>query len=76
MHINLLVRRAKYQQPIRKLKQYDTRSKKCECHFNVRGYLKENNTWKFNVVIGIHNYDLCHKLASHPIVCYLNPEEK
>lgn len=65
-----------YQQPIRKLKQDDTKSRKCDFPFKVRGYRKANSTWKFNAVSGIHSHYFCHKLASHPIVCRLDPEEK
>lgn len=62
--------------PIRKLKYDDIRSRKYECPFKLCGYLKENNTWKFNVVYCIHNHALSDKLVDYPIVCRLIPEEK
>lgn len=46
------------------------------CPFKVRGYRKENNTWKFNVVSGVQNHYLCHKFTEYSIVCRLNPEDK
>ena len=33
-------------------------------------------TWKFNVISGIHNHALHDKVVGHPIVCILNSKEK
>ncbi|XP_050889208.1 uncharacterized protein LOC127094411 [Lathyrus oleraceus] len=35
-----------------------------------------DETWKLNVIFGIHNHALTDKLVSHPIVCRLVPEER
>lgn len=35
-----------------------------------------NNTWTFNVICGVHNHGLGHKLANHMIVCHMNVKEK
>ncbi|XP_058764019.1 uncharacterized protein LOC131637452 [Vicia villosa] len=32
--------------------------------------------WKFSVICGLHNHDLCSKLQGHPSLCRLKPEEK
>ncbi|XP_050895505.1 uncharacterized protein LOC127102138 [Lathyrus oleraceus] len=64
-----------YQSMIRKLKHDGTRSRKCEYPFKLCRYRKANDTWKFNVVSGMHDYALSDKLAGHPIVCRLIPEE-
>lgn len=34
-----------------------------------------NNTGKFNVIGGVHNYDMCRKLVDHSIACRLKDEE-
>lgn len=65
-----------YQPPIKKLKHDNIKSRKCECQFKLHGYHKVNDTWKFNVVSGIHNHVLCQKLVNNPIVCHLIPEKK
>ncbi|XP_058747029.1 uncharacterized protein LOC131620019 [Vicia villosa] len=69
-------RSGKYIRRIQKLKRDDTGSRKCECPFRLCGYLLANNKWKFNVICGLHNYDLCQKLAGHPIASRLLPDEK
>lgn len=33
-----------------------------------------DETWKFNVIFGIHNHALNDKLVRHPIVCCLVPK--
>lgn len=35
-----------------------------------------DETWKFNVISGIHNHALTDKLVSRPIVCLFVPEER
>lgn len=65
-----------YQPRIRKLKWDDTGSRKCECPFKLLGYPMADETWKFNVIFGIDNHGLTDKLADHPIICWLVPEEK
>ncbi|XP_050918559.1 uncharacterized protein LOC127135989 [Lathyrus oleraceus] len=69
-------RSRKYRTPFRNFKRDDTSSRKCECHFKVRGYKLANKNWRFNVICGLHNHDLCEKLVGHPSVCRLIPEEK
>lgn len=64
-----------YQSNIRKLIRYDNKSRKCECPFKLHGYYMEDETWKFNVIFGIHNHALNNKLFDHPIVCLLILEE-
>lgn len=64
-------RSGKYTNLIRKFKWNDTGSRKCECLIKFYGYLMSNNTWRFNVICGIYNYDMCRKLADHPISCRL-----
>ncbi|XP_058783307.1 uncharacterized protein LOC131657983 [Vicia villosa] len=66
-------RKDTYQPNIRKLKRDDTRSRKYECPLKSRGYYMVDETWKFNVIYGIHNHALNDKLAGHPIVCRLVP---
>lgn len=65
-----------YQSKIRRLKRDDTRSRKCECPFNLYGYRMADETWKFNVIFGIHNHILHDKLVGHPIIGRLVSEER
>lgn len=60
-----------YQPLIRTLKQDDTESRKCECLFKLREHRTADETWKFNVISGIHNHALNDKLVGHPFVCRL-----
>ncbi|XP_050897520.1 uncharacterized protein LOC127104377 [Lathyrus oleraceus] len=69
-------RSGKYRNPLQNFKSDDTGSRKCECPFKVRGYMLANKNWRFNVMCGLHNHDLCKKLADHSIACRLMPEEK
>ncbi|XP_050876420.1 uncharacterized protein LOC127080131 [Lathyrus oleraceus] len=69
-------RSGKYITPLWNFKRDDTGSRKCECSFKVRGYMLANKNWRFNVICGLHNHDLCEKLADHPSVRWLIPEEK
>lgn len=69
-------RSGKYTNPIWKLKQDGTGSRKCECPIKLHEYLMVNNTWIFNVICGIHNHDMCRKLIGHPIAFRLKDEEK
>ncbi|XP_050885353.1 uncharacterized protein LOC127090371 [Lathyrus oleraceus] len=69
-------RSEKYKTLLRNFKRGDTGVKKCECLFKVRGYMLANKNWRFNVICGLHNHDLCEKLVGHPSVCQLMPEEK
>ncbi|XP_050915675.1 uncharacterized protein LOC127130752 [Lathyrus oleraceus] len=66
----------KYRTPIWKFKRDDIVSRKCKCPFKWCDYLLENNKWRFNVISGLHNHDMCDKLVGHPIACRLMPEEK
>ncbi|XP_050915838.1 uncharacterized protein LOC127130927 [Lathyrus oleraceus] len=66
----------KYRPLLRYFKRDDTGSRKYECPFKVHGYMLANNKWRFNVICGLYNHDLCEKLVSHPIVYRLMPEEK
>ncbi|XP_050890977.1 uncharacterized protein LOC127096454 [Lathyrus oleraceus] len=65
-----------YVPPIQKLKRDDIESRKCGCPFKFCGYCKVNDTWKFNVIYGIHNHVLQTELVGHPIICRLKPGEK
>ncbi|XP_050919456.1 uncharacterized protein LOC127136999 [Lathyrus oleraceus] len=65
-----------YQPRIRKLKQDVTRSRKYECPFKLHGYHMTDETWKLNVISGIHNHALTDKLVGHPIVCRIVLEER
>lgn len=69
-------RSGKYTTPLRKFKREYTGSRRCDCLFKLRGYLLSNNKWRFNVICGLHNHDMCDKLFGHPIACLLMPEEK
>ncbi|XP_058783295.1 uncharacterized protein LOC131657971 [Vicia villosa] len=69
-------RSGKYANHIRKLKRNDTDSRRYECPFKLCGYLMVNTTWRFNVIFGRHNHDMCYKLVDHPIARRLKPEEK
>ncbi|XP_050895587.1 uncharacterized protein LOC127102230 [Lathyrus oleraceus] len=69
-------RSGKYITPLRNFKKDDNGTRKCDCEFKVRGYMLANKKWRFNVICGLHNHDLCLKLAGHPSVCRLKPKEK
>ncbi|XP_050888790.1 uncharacterized protein LOC127093946 [Lathyrus oleraceus] len=69
-------RSGKYRSPIGNFKRDDIGSRKCECPFKLRGYMLANKKWRFNVICGLHNHDLCEKLSDHQIVCRLMQEEK
>lgn len=69
-------RSGKYRPPLRNFKQDDTSSRKCECPFNLHGYMLANKKLRFNVICDLHNNDMCERLVGHPIVCRLMPEEK
>ncbi|XP_058726691.1 uncharacterized protein LOC131598070 [Vicia villosa] len=72
----LYERSGKYWTPLRKFKRDDMRSRKCECPFKIRGYMLATKKWKFTVICGLHNHELCSKLQGHHSVCRLKPEEK
>ncbi|XP_058725564.1 uncharacterized protein LOC131596844 [Vicia villosa] len=72
----LCERSRKYHPPLRKFKRDNTGTRKCECPFKIRGYMMACKKWKFSVICGLHNHDLCAKLQGHSSVCRLNPEEK
>ncbi|XP_050895720.1 uncharacterized protein LOC127102392 [Lathyrus oleraceus] len=69
-------RSGKYRTPLQNFKRDDTGIRKCDCPFKVRGYMSTNKNSRFNMICGLHNHDLCLKLAGHPSVCRLKPEEK
>ncbi|CAK8533774.1 unnamed protein product [Lathyrus sativus] len=69
-------RSGKYRTPLRNFKRDDTGSRKCKYPFKVHGYMLANKKWRFNVICGLHNHDLCLKLAGHPSVYRIKPEEK
>ncbi|XP_050889882.1 protein FAR-RED ELONGATED HYPOCOTYL 3-like [Lathyrus oleraceus] len=69
-------RNRKYITHLWNFKRDDTGSRKCECPSKVRGYMLANKIWRFNVICGLHNHDLCEKLVGHPSLCQLMPEEK
>lgn len=69
-------RNGKYITPLRNFKRDDIGSRKCECSFKVRDYMLANKNWRFIVICGLQNHNLCEKLAGHPSVCRLMPEVK
>lgn len=69
-------RSGKYTTPLRKLTRDDTSLRKCECLFKLCEYLLKNNKWRFNLICGTNNQDMCHKLVGHPTACCLMLEEK
>ncbi|XP_050893360.1 uncharacterized protein LOC127099673 [Lathyrus oleraceus] len=69
-------RSGKYKYLLRNFKRDNTGSRKCKCPFKVHGYMLANKNWRFNVICGLHNHDLCEKIVGHPSVCQLMPEEK
>ncbi|XP_058726781.1 protein FAR1-RELATED SEQUENCE 5-like [Vicia villosa] len=72
----LCERSRKYHPPLRKFKRDDTCTRKCECPFKIRDYMVASKKWRFSVICGLHNHDMCGKLQGHPSVCRLKPEEK
>lgn len=62
--------------PLQKFKLDYSSSRKCETYFKLVGYLLENNKWIFNVIINLHNHDMCDNLANHHIARHLMPEKK
>ncbi|XP_058782668.1 uncharacterized protein LOC131657225 [Vicia villosa] len=72
----LCERSVKYQTPLRKFKRDDTGSR------NVKVLLKfvvtclATKKWKFSVIYGLYNHELCSKLQGHPSVCRLKPKGK
>ncbi|XP_058733979.1 uncharacterized protein LOC131605663 [Vicia villosa] len=72
----LCERSGKYHPSLRKFKRDDTGTRKCECPFKIRGYMVASKKWRFNVICGLHNHDMCGKLQGHPNVCQVRPEEK
>ncbi|XP_050916349.1 protein FAR1-RELATED SEQUENCE 6-like [Lathyrus oleraceus] len=69
-------RSEKYIPLLRNFKRNVIGSRKCGCPVKLCGYMLANKKWRFNVIYGLHNHDLCEKLVGHPIVCRLMPEEK
>jgi len=61
----------------KKLKHEATRSRKCGCLFNVRGYVsKELNAWKFSNLNGYHNYEMFPYLEGHLLAERLMENDK
>lgn len=69
-------RSGKYRPLIQNFKRDDIGSRKRECPFKFCGYMLENNKWRFNVICGWYNHDLCENLVGRPFVCRLKAEEK
>ena len=44
--------------------------------FKLHEYRIMDETWKFNVILDIHNHALNDKLAGLPVICRLVPEER
>ncbi|XP_050891220.1 uncharacterized protein LOC127096711 isoform X2 [Lathyrus oleraceus] len=65
-----------YKKSKKQLNHQDTKSKKCECPFRLRGYFLSSGVWKVNVVCGKHNHEMTENLQGHPIASRLNVEEK
>ncbi|XP_058746437.1 uncharacterized protein LOC131619347 [Vicia villosa] len=64
----LCERTGEYHPPIRKFKRDDTGTRKCEFPFKIRGYMVTSKKWRFNVICGLFNHDMCGKLQGHPNV--------
>ncbi|XP_058746055.1 uncharacterized protein LOC131618923 [Vicia villosa] len=71
----LCERSGKYHPPPRKFKRDEAGTRKCEFPFKIRDYMLASKKWRFNLICGLHNHDMCGKLQGHPSVCRLNPEE-
>lgn len=56
-------------------KRQDTRFKKCECPFRLRGYFLSSGVWEITVMCGKHNHEMMENLEDHPIAGRLNEEE-
>jgi hypothetical protein len=65
-----------YKEPKRKLKREDTKTRKCECPFRLRGYFVATQEWKLSVVSGEHNHEMAINLEGHILAGRLKPEEK
>ncbi|XP_058726465.1 uncharacterized protein LOC131597818 [Vicia villosa] len=72
----LCERSGKYHPPLRKFKRDGTGTRKYECLFKICSYMVASKKWRFSVICGLHNHDMCGKLQGYPSVCRLNPEEK
>jgi len=51
-------------------------SVKCECLFQLRGYLFTAGDWSLKVGDGKHNHDMTDVLKGHKTACRLNPNER
>lgn len=56
-------------------KRPDTRFKKCECPFRLRGYFLSSGVWELTVMCGKHNHEMMENLEDNPIAGRLNEEE-
>ncbi|XP_058746304.1 uncharacterized protein LOC131619198 [Vicia villosa] len=71
----LCERSGKCHTPLWKFKTDDTGIRKCECPFKIHGYMLASKKWKFSVICGLHNHELCINLQGYLSVCRLKPEE-
>ncbi|CAJ2668212.1 unnamed protein product [Trifolium pratense] len=69
-------RGGEYKERIRKLKNEDTATRKCNCRFRLRGYFLSTQVWSLNVVNGEHNHELSNNHEGHILAGRLQPEEK
>ncbi|XP_050876712.1 uncharacterized protein LOC127080436 [Lathyrus oleraceus] len=69
-------RSRKYNPSLQNFKRDGAGLGKCECPFKLCSYMLVNKKWRFNVICGLYNHDLCQKLVGHPIASRLMPEEK
>ncbi|XP_058741818.1 uncharacterized protein LOC131614216 [Vicia villosa] len=69
-------RSGKYTPLLHNFKRNETGLGKRDCPYKFHDYRLENHKWIFNVICGLHNHDLCEKLAGPPIARRLMPEEK
>lgn len=63
-------RSGEYKEPLQNLKHDDTKSRNCICHFRLHKYFIMKNL-KFNMLCGINNHEMDHKLAHYPLVIRL-----
>ncbi|XP_057441555.1 indole-3-acetaldehyde oxidase-like isoform X2 [Lotus japonicus] len=58
------------------LTRKNTRSKKCQCPFRLRGRPVKGGGWKVRVTCGFHNHERAETLEGHTYVGRLTPNEK
>ena len=64
-----------YKEYKRKTRRKIVGSVKCECRFQMKGYLLIAGDWILKVGDGIHNHDMANVLKGHKTSRHLNPNE-